>query len=383
MSTLFQQRFGRPPTVVARAPGRLNLIGEHTDYNGGVVLPMAIERETRISAAPSGSRRVNAYSSATGELVHFDLDPTPQPSPDGRWVNYLLGVVAGFLDAGVAVPGFDVVIESTVPVGGGLSSSAALEVAIATVLEGLSGRVLDPRRKADLCRLAEHTYAGVPCGPMDQTVVALGRRDHLLRFDCGSGAMDWVEFSDPSIAVMVINTRVQHALAAGEYRVRRRQCEAVAAQLGVALLCQATEADLEAAAGRLDPLLLRRGRHVLSEQRRTQAAIAAIQARDWPTLGATLYASHASLRDDFEVSCAELDAVVRAARSVGSAGGVHGCRMTGGGFGGCAVAVVDAARAGAVGAAIAAALRNESAIEPEIFVTRAAQGATLLEARLQ
>ncbi|MCC7462837.1 MAG: galactokinase [Gammaproteobacteria bacterium] len=378
MSGLFRQRYGREPACIARAPGRVNLIGEHVDYNGGRVLPMAIERETCIAVAPNGSRRVHAHSAATTQSVSIDLGQPLRPQPGSAWANYLLGVLAGFIERGFDVPGFDAVIESSVPPGSGLSSSAALEVAFATAIEGLLQRTLDPRDKAALCWRAEQEYAGVPCGPMDQMVVALGRAGQLLSLDCDSGVMDWVEFSDPAIALLVIDTGVRHALADGEYRRRREQCQAVAARLGVALLCRATHADLEAVRAGLEPLLYRRARHVLSEQQRTLAAIRAIRSRDWEAAGVQLYASHASLRDDFEVSCRELDALVEAARALGRAGGVYGCRMTGGGFGGCAVALVDAARAVAIGEAIVTGLRAAAACVPQAFVTRAAGGATLL-----
>ncbi|MFO1265389.1 MAG: galactokinase [Rubrivivax sp.] len=380
MNAPFRERCGREPTCVARAPGRVNLIGEHVDYNGGRVLPMAIERETRVSVAPNGSRRVRAWSDAVAEPADIDLGQPLRPLAGHPWSNYLRGVIAGFIQRGIEVPGFDAVIETRVPVGSGLSSSASLEVAFATALEGLAGRRLDPRDKAALCQRAENDFAGVPCGPMDQMVVALGRTGQLLSFDCDSGATEWVDFADPAVAVLVVDTRVRHALADGAYRERRAQCESLAARLGVPLLCRAGLADLEAVRATLDPVLFRRGRHVLGEQRRTLATIAAVRARDWPTVGEYLYASHASLRDDFEVSCRELDAVVEAARALGRDGGVYGCRMTGGGFGGCAVALVDAARAEAAGAAIVAAAGRAAGLEPQAFVTRAAPGATLLAA---
>jgi galactokinase len=212
---------------------------------------------------------------------------------------------------------------------------------------------------------------------MDQTVAALGREGHLLLLDCGSGRLEWVEFADPAVAVLIVDTRVRHSLASGEYAQRRAQCEAAAAQLAVSQLCESTLERLEAARDAFEPTLYRRARHVLSEQQRTRDAVAAIRRRDWETLGRAMYASHLSLRDDFEVSCAELDAVVDAACAIGLAGGVYGCRMTGGGFGGCAVAVVDAVRAQAIAADIVDAVRRTGVREPRSFVTRAAPCATL------
>lgn len=379
VASAFRAEFGRAPQWIARAPGRVNLIGEHTDYNGGLVLPMAIERDTRIAAATNGSRRVVLHSATLGARTTIDLDGDLAPRARGDWANYALGVIAAFERGGARLSGFDAFVESTVPVGSGLSSSAAFEVATATLLEAITGRTLDGRAKAELCRRVEHEYAGVPCGPMDQTISTLGREGHLLLFDCATGAVDFVDFDDSRIAVLVVDTRVKHSLADGEYARRRAQCAAAAAKLGVDALCSATLAQLEASRCGFDPLLFRRARHAIGEQKRTRDAVEAIRAKDWVALGRAMYASHASLRDDFEVSCAELDAAVEAARAIGPERGVWGARMTGGGFGGCAVAVVAASQAHSIARTLADAVRARGKVEPATFVTRAAAGTSLVE----
>ena len=256
------------------------------------------------------------------------------------WSNYVRGVIAGFQKPGKKVAGFDAVIESNLPYGGGLASSAALEVAAATLLEAMTGQALDPIEKALLCQQAEHDFAGVPCGIMDQFTSILGQENHALLLDCRSRTTTPVPMTNPDVTVLIINTNVRHKLAEGEYAKRRSQCEAAARVLKVAALRDATLEALEAARGQLDPVVFRRARHVISENERTLQAARAIQASDWAAVGQLMYASHASLRDDYEVSCPELDAVVEIAQEIGEAGGVIGCRMTGGGFGGCAVSLV-------------------------------------------
>ena len=242
------------------------------------------------------------------------------PSPcnhfaKGAWANYPAGVLAGFLARGISPGGFDALIHSTVPLGGGLSSSAALEVATATLLEAMTGRTLEPVEKALLCQQAEHQYAGVPCGIMDQFISVMGRKDHLLLLDCRSRRTELVPMSDPSVALLVTNTNVKHELGSGQYATRRAQCEAAAKILGVASLRDATAAMLEQAKSRMEDVVFRRARHVIGEIGRTTQAAREIRASNWTKAGELMYASHDSLRDDYEVSCAELDAVVEIARA--------------------------------------------------------------------
>jgi galactokinase len=270
-------------------------------------------------------------------------------------------------------------VDSQVPLGGGLSSSAALEVAAATLLEAVAGRALDPVEKARLCQRAEHEYAGMPCGIMDQFSSALGAAGKLLLIDCRTETAELIPLDDPNVAVLVINTNVKHELTGSEYRERRAQCEEAARLLGVAALRDVTTAELESNQRKLKPILFRRARHVVGENERTLRAAAALQAGDWPLVGELMYASHESLRDDYEVSCPELDSLVEITRGIGHEGGVIGSRMTGGGFGGCTVSLVRAGRERELAERIGDDYRRRTGIEATAFVTRPARGAHLIE----
>jgi len=375
----FKQTCNREPQWIVAAPGRVNVIGEHTDYNDGFVLPMAIDRYTLIAAAPNGTTQITLRSSAGQGQARVDLTSPLQPGTKGDWANYPLGVIAGFLARGLRPPGFDALIHSTVPLGGGLSSSAALEVATATLLEVITGQKLDPVEKALLCQKAEHDYAGVPCGIMDQFISVMGKENHLLLLDCRSRRPELVPMSDSSVALLIVNTNVKHELTGGGYAQRRAQCEQAAQILGVPSLRDATEDLLQAARSRMDDVVFRRARHVIGEIQRTVQAAAEVRASNWPVVGQLMYASHASLRDDYEVSCAELDVVVDIGRAIGPAGGVMGCRMTGGGFGGCAVALVRADQMAAISQRLAAEYEQRTNTATTLFVSRPAAGAMVLK----
>lgn len=370
------KHYGRAPRWIASAPGRLNLIGEHTDYNEGLVLPMAIECRTAIAAAPNDSARVTLRSEAATETGVIDLSEPLRPEAARGWINYPKGVLAGFVAAGLRPRGFDALIASSVPMGAGLSSSAALEAATATLLEAVCEVKLDPVRKALLCQEAEQAYAGVPVGIMDPFICILGRRGQLLLLDCRSRETQWLPFDDPEITVLAVNTNVKHRLAEGAYGERRRQCEAAVRALGVRSLRDADPEMLGRTAS-LDPLTRRRAHHVISEIARTVEAARCVRERDWPALGRLIDASHDSLRDDYEVSSPELDAVVDIARSIGRPGGVLGCRMTGGGFGGCAMALILTREAAAIMSEIGARYRSRTGLEASAFATRPAAGAEL------
>ena len=377
----FAQEAGPPKWTVA-APGRVNLIGEHTDYNDGFVLPMAIERYTVIAAGrpanPLASGEARVFSTGVNEWATVKTEP-PMPQLDSSWANYVQGVLAGCAERGLQPGGFEAVIDSTVPIGGGLSSSAALEVATATLVEAMTGRQLDRAEKALLCQKAEHEYAGMPCGIMDQFSSVMGQEGCLMLLDCRSQAIEMVQFADPDVAVLIANTNVKHELTGSEYPERRAQCKEGAKRLGVAALRDATLAGFEAARDQLDDVLLRRARHVIGEIERTVQAAKAINQSDWPTVGRLMYESHASLRDDFEVSCEELDLMVELAQSIGPEGGVIGSRMTGGGFGGCTVSLVRAAEVDAVTEALHQGYIQRTGVEPTIFATRPARGACIVD----
>ena len=375
---LFARCFGHPPRWLVAAPGRVNLIGEHTDYNDGFVLPMAIDRYILIAGDTNTSREVTLHSATPGETASFSIRPKVEAGEPG-WSNYVRGVIADFQKPGKKVAAFDAVIESNLPYGGGLASSAALEVAAASLLEAMTGQTLDPIEKALLCQRAEHDFAGVPCGIMDQFTSILGRENHALLLDCRSRTVTPVAMTDPAVTVLIINTNVRHKLAETEYAKRRAQCEAAARILKVAALRDATPAALDAARQQMDPVVFRRARHVISENERTLQEARAIQASDWATAGQLMYASHASLRDDYQVSCPELDVVVEIAQEMGEAGGVIGCRMTGGGFGGCAVSLVKTEAVQRITRSLDAAYEKKTGTQARIFSSRPAAGARILK----
>jgi galactokinase len=375
---LFTRCFGHPPRWLVAAPGRVNLIGEHTDYNEGFVLPMAIGRYIVMAADANTRRQVTLHSETTGETASFSLRPNVQRGEPG-WSNYVRGVIAGFQKLGKGTTGFDAVIESSLPFGGGLASSAALEVATATLLEAMAGPALQPLEKAALCQQAEHDFAGVPCGIMDQFVSIRAREDHALLLDCRSQTATSVAMTDPAVTVLIINTHVRHKLAETEYAKRRSQCEAAARVLKVAALRDATPEALEAAQSQMEPVVFRRARHVISENARTVQAAQAIQASDWARVGEFMYASHASLREDYEVSCPELDTVVEIAQAIGAGGGMIGCRMTGGGFGGCAVSLVKTNAVQRITRGLDAAYEKKTGRQAHIFSSRPAASARILK----
>jgi galactokinase len=378
-AALFGRCFGRPPRWIVAAPGRVNLIGEHTDYNEGFVLPMAIERHVVIAGDTNKRGQTTLHSTATGETASFKMRPAVAAGPP-PWSNYVRGVAAAFQQQHPKLPAFDALVESTLPFGGGLASSAALEVAAATFLEATLRKPLDPLEKALLCQRAETEFAGVPCGIMDQFTSILGRENHALLLDCRSRTMTDVPMTNPAVTVLIVNTNVRHRLAESEYPKRREECHTAASILQVPALRDATLPVLEAARARLAPVVYRRARHVITENARVHEMAQAIQASDWPAVGTLMYASHASLRDDYEVSCRDLDAVVEIAQGIGPDGGMIGCRMTGGGFGGCAVCLVKTEFVRPITRAMDAAFEKKTGRQAGIFSSRPAAGACVLRA---
>jgi len=367
-----RRAFHRDAAITAVAPGRVNLIGEHIDYCDGFVLPFAIDRHVVIAAATNDTRAIR-IGSTEGQPVTFSLEDRVTPGQP-KWANYVRGVIRGFQDRGVAIPGFDAWIVSTVPVGAGLSSSAALECAVATLLEALGGQTLGPRDKALLCQKAEHEFAGVPCGIMDQYASTFGMPDRLVLIDCRSGEPALLPFSDPRLTIVIANTMAHHELDDGGYAARRRNTADGLAIIGKPSWRDVTMGEVEAAWQRLGDPINRRCRHVVGEIARTVAAAAAIEAGDFTELGSLMAASHDSLRDDFEVSCPELDTMVEIARRIGRGGGVLGTRMTGGGFGGSTVTLCDSDRAEQFATRLHAAYREATGITPEIFASRPVRG---------
>ena len=330
----FESRFGRRPTLAACAPGRVNLIGEHTDYNQGFVLPMAIDRQTVVVGDLARRKQSTVWAIDLEKTLEIDLALPLAPMP-GHAANYLLGVAQQFIRRGHILPNIEIAVTSTVPMGAGLSSSASVEVAFATFLEQMHGIKLNPLEKALLCQHAEHEFPGTPCGIMDMLVSVMAVEGHALLIDCRSNQFQPVRLPDSADAtVLIVDTKVKHALAGSEYASRRATCEAAARELGVPSLRDATIDRLEK--GRLTVDQRCKALHVISENKRTVLAAAALGSGDLRSFGNLMFASHDSLRDLFQVSCRELDVLVGAARKMrGEA--VFGARMTGGGFGGCAI----------------------------------------------
>ena len=330
LDATFTQKFGRPPTVTARAPGRVNLIGEHTDYTGGYVLPVAIPQTTRVALAPREDRIVRMFSGALSpdEPETFELG---REAKRGSWVDYVMGTTVAIAAAGGAIRGFDVAIASDVPIGAGLSSSAALEVALLRALREAFHLDLDDVTLAKIGRAAETDFVGAPIGIMDQMAASLADVATALFID--TRTLDWTRHPlPPGGEIVVIDSGVAHDHATGDYATRRAECERAMALLGVESFRDVTDP------ARVDGLpapLDRRARHVFTENARVLEAVACLRTEDLERLGALLGASHASLRDDFEVSVAEVDRLVELAAADPD---VYGARMTGGGFGGAIVA---------------------------------------------
>ncbi|TWT90014.1 Galactokinase [Pseudobythopirellula maris] len=381
--SLFAERFGSQARWVAAAPGRVNLIGEHTDYNDGFVLPMAIDRHVVIAAAPREAGGdagcgpgMRLWSEMTGETATIDPQG-PLPSGLARWAHYPYGVLELLRQRGVAMGATDAVLLSTVPLGSGLSSSAALEVATATLAEAAAGAELGVADKARLCQQAENEFAGVPCGVMDQFASAGCKEGSLLRLDCRSFETTDVAMADPNVAVLIVNSGVSHNLGDSEYPKRRSACEAAATALGVDALRDAT-ADMIESSDKLDDLARRRARHVVTENQRVLDFCDAIESGRWREAGELMVASHESLRDDYEVSCPEVDTLVECLLAIGADGGVHGARITGGGFGGCVVSLIDRAKADSIIASATQAYQKRTGIDAAAFVTPPCAGAAVV-----
>jgi galactokinase len=348
---------------VARAPGRVNLIGDHTDYNDGFVLPVAIDLECAVRARRRDDARVHVRSVELGSEVEFGDDDPRTIEPE--WGRYVAGVAASLAARGRPAVGLDAVVSSTVPVGAGLSSSAALEVSVALALCDAAGFELTPLEIALACQEAEHAALGIQSGIMDQLASVSGRAGCALLIDCRSYEVEPIPLP-PDLALVVVHSGIARALAGSEYAERRLACERVAEALGLRALRDAAPEQVAD-----EP----RARHVVSENERVLAAARALRAGDVAALGPLLDASHASLRDDFDVSTPELDALVSALRDAGAIG----ARLTGAGFGGCVIALADRADAAGIAAEASARYRDETRLEPTTWLCRAVDGARMEE----
>jgi len=370
----FRALHGAHPALV-QAPGRVNLIGEHTDYNEGFVLPAAIAFQTQIAAAQRGDRRLLVSSENYGEGVEFNLDNMPA-SPRGHWSDYVAGVVR-LMDRELGqLCGANLLIHGNVPPGAGLSSSASLEVAVCRAFLEISERALDGTSIARLCQRAENEFVGARCGIMDQFISVHGKRNHALRLDCKT--LEFRQLPIPAdVRLVICNTMVRHSVAAGEYNLRRAECETGARFFaervpGARTLRDLTLEDFEKFGGQLPEVIRKRCRHVLTENSRALQAAEALQSGDLNRFGRLMGNSHASLRDDFEVSCEELDLMVRLAQQNQ---GVYGTRMTGGGFGGCTINLVQQDHLESFQRNVSAGYVNATGRAPEIYISAAADGA--------
>ncbi|MEE2657598.1 MAG: galactokinase [Candidatus Latescibacterota bacterium] len=370
----FRERFGETATLVVRAPGRVNLIGEHTDYNDGFVMPMAIDRAVWIALRPTRGREVTVHSLDFDVTDSFGLDGFKTPPGSGAeiaWIEYLRGTAWALAEAGHALHGWEGVMAGDVPIGAGLSSSAALEMATARAFAEAGELPWDVATMARLGQRAENGWVGVNCGIMDQMISASGRAGHAFLLDCRSLEGRHVPLPT-GMAVVVLDTGTRRGLVDSAYNERRSQCEAAAAHLGVSALRDVSSQQFDAREQELDDLTRRRARHVISENERTERAAQAMTAGDAGRLGKLMNASHQSLRDDFEVSSDALDAMASIARRTP---GCMGARMTGAGFGGCAVALVHADQARVFSEEVAAIYAAETDNEPAVYVCTAAAGA--------
>ena len=369
----FTDQFAAPPRFLVRAPGRVNLIGEHTDYNDGFVLPLGLDREVWIAVSPRDDRDVRVWSTDFEEEAIFTLDHLERGGP--AWSEYLKGVAWAMERAGHPLTGWQGVMASGVPIGAGLSSSAAVELAAARAFAVVSQLPWNPAAMATLAQQAENDWVGVNCGIMDQMISAVAREGHAMLIDCRTLETRAVPIPAETV-VVVMDTATRRGLVDSAYNERRRQCEAAAKFFKVPALRDVTVDMFEAHAGELDSTTSRRARHVVTENARTLAAAEAMSSGDATSLGRLMNDSHRSLRDDFEVSSAALDAIVEIAQIQP---GCHGARMTGAGFGGCAVALVDRSDSAAFAVSVAAAYEERSGLIPKIYVTEASGGAAVIQ----
>ncbi len=366
----FKKHFRGVPAFFARAPGRVNLIGEHTDYNDGFVLPMAIDRAAWIALRPRPDEQVLIHSLDLDQTVEFSLDNLQKGE---GWGEYPKGVAWSMQSEGFKLHSWEGVMTSDVPQGAGLSSSAAIELATAGAFAAISGFTWSPARMALLAQKAENQWVGVNCGIMDQMASAASRRGHALFLDCRS--LDYRHIPlPPETAIAVLDTGTRRGLVDSAYNERRAQCEAAARFFGVKALRDVDMKTFRKRAAGLDEVIRRRARHIVSEDERVLQAVEAMQNGDAAALGKLFYASHASLRDDLEVSSDELNAIVEiACREPGC----YGARMTGGGFGGCAVALVRQKDAAGFSTAVADEYQRQTGLTPNVYICQPEDGASL------
>jgi galactokinase len=374
LKALFTGRYGATPAIY-RAPGRVNLIGEHTDYNDGFVMPAALNLYTYVAVSPRADRKLRVYSENLGEVCDLELD-SMRPGRSGHWSDYVRGIAGVLESAGYRLRGAELAIMSEVPLGAGLSSSAALEVSTALALVNSSGISVDLTTVAKMCQKAEHLYAETRCGIMDQFISCRGRAGHALMLDCRSLDFQLLPIP-PQVRMMVCNTMVRHEHASSGYNTRRNECEvgfrALSEALpGICALRDVTLDDLENHSNHLGDVIYKRVRHVVTENDRVKRASIALETGDIAEFGRLMADSHRSLRDDYEVSTLELDLMVELSNGQD---GVYGARMTGGGFGGCTINLVEAAHAQEVQQRLEHGYEARTGLRPTILICETSDGA--------
>ena len=380
IANAFRLEFHAEPEIVS-APGRVNLIGEHTDYNEGFVLPSAIGFYVRVAISPRRDSQLVVRSTEFSQHCDFDLAHLPQTKL-GSWCDYVMGVALMLVRAGIALTGANVLVHGEVPIGAGLSSSAALEVASALALQSVGPERLPLREVAKLCQRAENEFVGAHVGIMDQFISCFGREGYAVLLDCRSLEFQLIPIPE-NVRLVICNTKVKHELSSGEYNRRREECEAAVKILSktypdVRSLRDVSPEQLAAVAGAMPPLFYKRALHVITENERVIAASASFRTGELQRVGELMRDSHRSLRDDYEVSCRELDVMVEAAEGLP---GYYGGRMTGGGFGGCTVNLVDGSKANEFAGTIAERYLRATRVSPDIFICSPANGAVLESSR--
>jgi galactokinase len=368
----FKNEFGYEPDGVWSAPGRVNLIGEHTDYNEGFVLPLAIDRRTYAAVGARSDQVARIASAFTGEVVEFEISQIQRDKVSG-WSAYPLGVAWSIIQAGATPQGFDLYVDSNVPVGAGLSSSAAIECSVALALNDLWGSGISRNALAKVGQRAENEIVGAPTGIMDQTASFFGQVDHAVFLDCRTleAKPTPLALRENGLELLVIDTRVAHRLTDGGYAARRQSCEEAAQLLGVSSLRDLTAVLLEVSKHLLADVVYKRARHVVTENERVTQTVELLSASGPKSIGQLMVESHASMRDDFQISISELDVAVETAMAEGAIG----ARMTGGGFGGAAIALIDSAKVSNLTASVLDKFREQGFEKPEIFKVTADEGA--------
>lgn len=368
----FKNEFGYEPTGVWSAPGRVNLIGEHTDYNEGFVLPLAIDRRTYAAVGTRSDQLARIASAFTGEVVEFEISQIQRDKVSG-WSAYPLGVAWSLIQAGATPQGFDLFVDSNVPVGAGLSSSAAIECSVALALNDLWESGFSREVLAKVGQRAENEIVGAPTGIMDQTASLFGQVDHAVFLDCRTleAKPTPLALRENGLELLVIDTRVAHRLTDGGYAARRQSCEEAAQLVGVSSLRDLTAAILEESKHLLSEVAYKRARHVVTENERVIQTVELLSGSGPKSIGQLMIESHASMRDDFQISISELDVAVETALAEGA----FGARMTGGGFGGAAIALIESAKVSNLTTVVLEKFRDQGFVKPEIFKVTADEGA--------